>query len=112
MSTSSSNVYRSNIPPWPFFLRELEARGYQQASDLIRRHLPAECCPVTQDISHYDHRLPRGGKFPEGRPVIRQPSLGIALDDPTKDREITKLGGHRGEPVEKLVANGSPKHGY
>jgi len=40
MSTSSANVYRSNIPPWPYFLREIEARGMQQAADLIRRHLP------------------------------------------------------------------------
>jgi len=45
MSTSSSNVYRSNIPPWPHFLRELEARGYQQASDLIRRYLPDRLWP-------------------------------------------------------------------
>jgi hypothetical protein len=40
MSTSPVNVYRSNIPPWPYFLRELEARGYDWASVLIRQYLP------------------------------------------------------------------------
>lgn len=40
MSTSSSFVYKSNIPPWPHFLREVERRGFQQAGDLIRKHLP------------------------------------------------------------------------
>jgi len=40
MSTSSSNVYRSNIPPWPVFLRELETRGYQAQAEKIRRYLP------------------------------------------------------------------------
>jgi hypothetical protein len=45
MSTSSSNVYTSNIPPWPHFVRELEARGYQAQADLIRRHLPEHLLP-------------------------------------------------------------------
>lgn len=40
MSSSSSNVYKSNIPPWSVFLRELEARGYQGQANLIRKHLP------------------------------------------------------------------------
>lgn len=40
MSTSSSNVYMSNIPPWPVFLREMESRGYLSQADLIRHHLP------------------------------------------------------------------------
>jgi len=40
MSTSSGLVYKSNIPPWPYFVRELEARGYQEQANLIRRHLP------------------------------------------------------------------------
>ncbi len=40
MSTSATNVYMSNIPPWPVFLRELEARGFQAQTDLIRQRLP------------------------------------------------------------------------
>ncbi|MDB4915082.1 MAG: hypothetical protein JWM95_2726 [Gemmatimonadetes bacterium] len=40
MSTSALNVYRSNIPPWPVFLRELEARGYQTEAALVREYLP------------------------------------------------------------------------
>jgi hypothetical protein len=45
MSTSATNVYRSNIPPWPVFLRELEERGHQEEARLIRRHLPASLWP-------------------------------------------------------------------
>jgi len=40
MSTLSSNSYRSNIPPWPHFVKELEARGYNWASEIIRNNLP------------------------------------------------------------------------
>ena len=40
MSTSSVDVYGSNIPPWPYFLREIDARGIGRAADLIRQHLP------------------------------------------------------------------------
>lgn len=45
MSTSSVNVYKSSIPPWPHFLREVERRGFQQAGDLIRRYLPERLWP-------------------------------------------------------------------
>ena len=40
MSTAATNVCVSNIPPWPIFLRELEARGYRSEAALIRQHLP------------------------------------------------------------------------
>jgi hypothetical protein len=40
MSTSSSNLYRSNIIPWPVFLRELESRGYKSEARLVRQYLP------------------------------------------------------------------------
>ncbi len=40
MSTSSSHVYKRNIPPWPFFVRELEARGYDRAVEMIKNRLP------------------------------------------------------------------------
>jgi len=45
MSTSATDVYMSNIPPWPHFVRELEARGYDWASDIIRNHLPEQYWP-------------------------------------------------------------------
>ncbi len=45
MSTSSTNVYRSNIPPWPVFLRELKRRGYDAQNELIRQYLPEHLWP-------------------------------------------------------------------
>lgn len=35
----SSNPYRSNIPPWRVFIRELERRGFTRAAQLIRSRL-------------------------------------------------------------------------
>lgn len=45
MSTSPNNVYKSNIPPWPYFLREVEKRGYMKEAKLIREHLPEYLWP-------------------------------------------------------------------
>jgi len=45
MSTASADIYFSNIPPWPHFLRELESRGYDRASEMIRNCLPIYLWP-------------------------------------------------------------------
>jgi len=45
LSTSSTNVYRSNIPPWPVFLLELESRGYTAQAQLIRKNIPSYLYP-------------------------------------------------------------------
>ena len=47
MSTSSGLDYKSNIPPWPYFILELEARGFQAQANLIRQHLPQLLWPET-----------------------------------------------------------------
>ncbi|GLI56403.1 hypothetical protein PM10SUCC1_19170 [Propionigenium maris DSM 9537] len=45
MSTSSVNAYKSNIPPWPYFLREVEKRGFSREAAIIRKHLPDHLWP-------------------------------------------------------------------
>lgn len=35
----------SNIPPWPYFLREVEALGYHAQAQLIRQYLPRPLWP-------------------------------------------------------------------
>jgi hypothetical protein len=40
-----SEPYMSNIPPWPYFLRELDSRGYKAQADLIRLYLPEQYWP-------------------------------------------------------------------
>ena len=45
MYTGAGDSYMSNIPPWPHFVRELEARGYQSQADMIRRYLPERLWP-------------------------------------------------------------------
>lgn len=38
MSTGPGS-YMSNIPPWPIFIRELEARGFSRYADMIKSHI-------------------------------------------------------------------------
>jgi len=42
---ADSNPYMSNIPPWPYFLREVEARGFNSHGQLIRQYLPEYLWP-------------------------------------------------------------------
>ena len=37
---ADSEPYMSNILPWPYFLQELDKRGYQAQATLIRGYLP------------------------------------------------------------------------
>lgn len=42
---ADSNPYSSNIPPWPVFLREVEARGFHAEGKIIRAYLPEALWP-------------------------------------------------------------------
>jgi hypothetical protein len=34
------NPYRSNIPPWPVFIKYLEKHGMKDIANIIRSHMP------------------------------------------------------------------------
>ena len=40
-----SEPYSSNIPPWPYFLREVDRLGFTAEANLIRTHLPENLWP-------------------------------------------------------------------
>jgi hypothetical protein len=42
---ADSNPYMSNIPPWPYFLLEVERHGFGSEAALIRRYLPQALWP-------------------------------------------------------------------
>ena len=42
---ADSTPYMSNIPPWPYFLRELDSTGFNSQAALVRQHLPEQLWP-------------------------------------------------------------------
>ena len=37
--TGPGKPYKSNIPPWPIFIKELEKRGFTKEAELIKKYM-------------------------------------------------------------------------
>jgi len=46
------NPYRSNIPPWPVFIKYLEEHDMKETADLIRTHMQKALIAAQQDKSN------------------------------------------------------------